>query len=354
MDRILRVVLVFVCLAAFACPAARAQPPFSGTIFMDPNIITASDPSTFTGITYAGQGMRTMFDRRVDSFIDVNAFLFNATFSDGLGAEIQVNPEFGSVAAATEQANKYGTEIGRLPTVLRSQVRTVWIHQGVQPFGGGNNNLLIHTGQADLYAAEGILEETLVHEASHTSLDGAHANASGWLAAQRADPDFISTYARDNPFREDVAESFLPYLAVRYRSDRISAELANTIRTTIPNRIAYFDRQSFNMFPFSRSESGGGDGEIQPIACASGRSLRSPFEQTAATSIEFVNQASGARLFYWLDSNSTAVLYARLQSGEKYVQGTYVGHPWMVTTNEGGCLGVYLPTAQPGKVIIRN
>ncbi len=258
MDRAIRVILVFACLAAVACRAARAAPPFSGTIFIDPNIITAADPTTFTGLTYAGQGTRTMFDRRVDGFIEVNAFLFNATFSDGLGAEIQVNPEFGTVAAATEQANKYAIEIGRLPTVLRSQVRTVWIHQGVQPFGGGNNNLLIHTGQGEQYAAEGILEETFVHEASHTSLDDAHAGSAGWLAAQRADPDFISTYAEENPTREDVAESFLPYLAVRYRSDRIPAELANTIWRTIPNRIAYFDAQNFAMFPITGGEGGGG------------------------------------------------------------------------------------------------
>jgi hypothetical protein len=152
MDRAIRVVLVFACLGALACPAARAQPPFFGTIFMDPNIITASDPTTFTGLTYAGQGIRTMFDRRVDGFIEVNAFLFNATFSDGLGAEIQVNPEFGE-ADARAQAERFAPVIGRLPTVLRSQVRTVWIHKGLQPFGGGNNNLLIHTDQANLYAA---------------------------------------------------------------------------------------------------------------------------------------------------------------------------------------------------------
>jgi hypothetical protein len=66
----------------------------------------------------------------------------------------RTRPERGKLAGR-------GTEIGRLPTVLRSQLRTVWIHQGVEPFGGGNNNLLIHTGQADLYYASGILEETL-------------------------------------------------------------------------------------------------------------------------------------------------------------------------------------------------
>ncbi len=138
-----------------------------------------------------------------------------------------------------------------MPTSLRNDVQTVWIHRGTQPFGGGNDNLLIHVGQADLYAAEGILEEALVHEAAHTSLDAAHAAAPGWLAAQAADGRFISTYARDHPNREDIAESFLPYLAARYRSDRILSSLADTILRTIPNRVAYFDRQRFDVFPIN-------------------------------------------------------------------------------------------------------
>ena len=226
-----------------------ADPPFSGTIFIDPDIITASDPTTLQNVVYTGQGSRTMFDRRVNNWITVNAYLFDASFSDGLSAEIQVNPEFGSSDVALDEAQKYGEVIGRLPTVLRTDVNAVWIHKGVQPFGGGNNSLLIHTGQADFYVADGILEETFVHEASHTSLDMMHASAPGWVAAQTADGTFISTYARDNPNTEDIAESFLPYLAIRYRSNRISQSYANTILQTIPNRIAYFDNQSFEMFP---------------------------------------------------------------------------------------------------------
>jgi len=88
-----------------------------------------------------------------------------------------------------------------------------------------------------------------VHEAAHTSLDAMHAASSGWLAAQQADPTFISTYARDNPAREDIAESFLPWLAVRHRSSRISQALAETITRTIPNRLTYFDQQNFDLFP---------------------------------------------------------------------------------------------------------
>jgi len=188
-----------------------------------------------------------MYDRRANAFIQTEAHLFDATFSDGLAAEVQVNPEFGDTEAARVEAEKYAIAIGRLPRMLRVSVATVWIHRGVNPFGGGNNNLLIHVGQADLYVAQGILEETFVHEAAHTSLDAAHRASAGWIAAQTADGIFISTYARDNPTREDIAESFLPYLAVRYRPDRISQSLASTILQTIPHRITYFDALPLQM-----------------------------------------------------------------------------------------------------------
>jgi hypothetical protein len=228
-----------------------ADPPYGGTIFIDPDIITSRDITTFQGATYAGQGMRWMFDRRVNDWIHVNAYLFTATFSDGLTIEIQVNPEFADATTAEAVTLKYCEVIGRIPTVLRKDVQTVWIHKGNQPFGGGNNNLLIHTEQGDSYEASGILEETFIHEASHTSLDSAHSAASGWLAAQSSDGNFISTYARDYPDTEDIAESFLTYLAIRYRSDRISQADYDTITQTIPNRIAYFDSQAFDLYPMN-------------------------------------------------------------------------------------------------------
>ena len=232
-----------------ATPKVQVPPPFNGTIFLDPDILTSSDPTTFTNLTYAGQAQRKMFDRRVNDWITTNPFLFKANYNDGLSIEFQINPEFKTVAEAQIQALKYAEVFGRLPTALRKDVKTSWIHLGTQPFGGGNNNLLIHIGQSTLYEKDGILEETLVHEAAHTSLDAAHAASSGWIKAQNLDPGFISTYARDNPKREDVAETFLLYLAIRYRSERISSSLKDKTLETIPNRIKYFDAQNFNMYP---------------------------------------------------------------------------------------------------------
>lgn len=230
-------------------PPRVTQPPFAGTIFIDPDIITESDPTTFVGLSYSGQGTRQMFDRRVDGWITLEPFLFDAMFSDGLKIEVQVNPEFASVTSAEAEALFYADAAGRLPTALRRDVETMWIHRGVELYGGGNRNILIHTGQTAEYIRLGILEETLVHEAAHTSLDGRYASSPGWLAAQSSDPTFISTYARDFPEREDIAESFVPYLAIRYRSDRISATLRSQIESAIPNRIAFFDGLQLDMMP---------------------------------------------------------------------------------------------------------
>jgi len=226
----------------------KTDPPYSGTINIAGNIITANDPTAFVSITDAGHGERVMFDRRLNTFKKFDAYLFDAKFDDGLAAEIQVNPEFGSQDAARLEAQKYGPAIGRLPTALRASVKSVWIHRGLNPFGGGNENLLIHTEQAKQYQRQGILEETLVHEGAHTSLEG-HNQAAGWILAQQDDDVFISDYARDYPVREDVAESFLPYLALRFHPNRISQTDTTKILETIPKRIAYFDAQGFAMHP---------------------------------------------------------------------------------------------------------
>ena len=58
----------------------------------------------------------------------------------------------------------------------------MWIHKGYEGYGGGNDNLLVHTGMTENYKnylayGEGdpsIVEETLIHEATHTSIDNYH------------------------------------------------------------------------------------------------------------------------------------------------------------------------------------
>lgn len=241
--------LLLVSIACAGPAPPPKQPPFRGTAFIDPDLIVASDPSALRSLDHAGRDTRRMFDRRADAFVPTDAYLFNATYEGETVVEVQVNVEFGDGTTAGRHAAFYARAIGQLPAGLRTRVETVWIHRGVMPFGGGNDNILIHTGKAAEYLRDGVLEEILMHEAAHTSLDPVHAVADAWLAAQAADDSFISNYARDHPGREDVAESFGPFFAVRHRPERISREMAETIRATMPNRIEFFDRLELDMDP---------------------------------------------------------------------------------------------------------
>ena len=40
----------------------KSDPPFDSTAFIDPDVITPSDPSTLLNVMYDGQGERTMWD----------------------------------------------------------------------------------------------------------------------------------------------------------------------------------------------------------------------------------------------------------------------------------------------------
>lgn len=232
-------------LALLLSGLAHAQPPYGGTVFIDPGILTPADPSAFILTIASGTGQRTMFDRRNGGqWITNNATLFQAHYTDSTAIEIQVNSEIEQSEAAA-LADFYGHAVGQLPRALRVDVETMWIHRGDEAFGGGNNNILIHTDAAGYHGQW--LEETLFHEACHTSLDSRVANESAWLAAQAADLDFISSYASDFPMREDVAESCLPYFAVRYRDERISQQFRDTVNVTMPNRMTVLD--SFAITP---------------------------------------------------------------------------------------------------------
>ena len=238
-------------------PTTNSPLPFWYGTAVSPDfkdVIKNTDPTTFKTLKDAGQEMRQMFDRRTNSFEDVNAYLFNVEYSDnnGFEIEIQVNPEF-SQATAREYARQYAIVIGRLPIDIRRHVETVLIHNGKQPFGGAYNSLLIHVEQGDEYIDNEILEEIFIHEASHASLDSLYANDADWINAQQKDNAYISTYAKDFPQREDIAESFLAYFAVTYRKDRISTSTYDKIISTIPNRINFFDSLNLDMSPYTKS-----------------------------------------------------------------------------------------------------
>ena len=225
------------------------NPPFWGTIFITGNIITENDPSTYLSKEYKGIDYRFMYDRRKASFSNIEAHIFDTYYSDDHYIEVQVNSEF-TFEQAELESYKYAWLIGQLPKVLKRDIETVWIHKGVYGWGGGNNNILIHTGQTieyENYSTGNIVEETLIHEAAHTSIDSYYYGTPEWNEQVKNDGyKYVSVYAKDFPNREDIAEMFPLYIAVRYFPDRISEDVKNKFLSTSINRVKYFDSQDLD------------------------------------------------------------------------------------------------------------
>src|SRR5688572_19224422 len=95
-----RLAASFLVVIAWDARGLAQTPPFSGTAFLDADILLATDPSAFDSFSYVGLAPRLVFDRRENAFVEKDMHLFEAAFADGLAGEIQVNPEFGGPDAA--------------------------------------------------------------------------------------------------------------------------------------------------------------------------------------------------------------------------------------------------------------
>ena len=250
------------------------EPPFGGTIFITGDIITSSDPSLFDKIEYDGVFLRNIYDRRLEETSqgparNLEVYVYTNYYSDGTTIETLVNPEF-TLEESRIETEKMAFLIGQLPYALRRDLRFVVVNKGLNPWGGGGGGIIIHTEQTAQYEINeywdgigynsnyvaDISQETLIHEAAHASLDARYypdrlTDGEKWLEAVALDGGcYISDYARDYPLREDIAELFLLYIAVRYFPERISDDLRDKILSCAYNRIKYFDSLGLDMSPY--------------------------------------------------------------------------------------------------------
>tara|TARA_B100000242_G_C42958890_1_gene444697 strand:+ start:122 stop:892 length:771 start_codon:yes stop_codon:yes gene_type:complete len=249
-------ILIFLITSLFCFNTSfSASYLFKDNIYTDCDILTKKDPTSFKKITFVEEKKIKFWDRRKQKSSGWNqsnfkAFIFKAEFEKSNYALIRVNSEFKTIEKAENQAIKYAKMAGQLPVFLRTGLKTITIHKGDRAWGGGNNDILIHTGDRD--AKGKCVEEIMIHEGGHTSLDGAWGGLIKWYQWKKmieADNKYISKYARDFPKREDLAETINWWIAVRCKSDRISKSNYKKIIKGIPNRLKYLDEQNFNTYP---------------------------------------------------------------------------------------------------------
>ena len=223
----------------------------------DCDILTKNDPTTLKTLTFLSKKNLLAFDGRSESSRRANFFLFNAVFEKDNVISIRVNSEFKTKDKAEEQALKYGRMVGQLPNFLRTSVQNITIHRGRPTWRaeGKIKNITIHTNRYGTSASRTprkCVEEVMLHEAGHISLDGdlgGSIKSYPWKKAMKADGKFISSYAKEYPDREDIAETALWWVAVRCKTDRISESNYKNILRFIPNRLKYLDEKNYDTYP---------------------------------------------------------------------------------------------------------
>ena len=223
-------------------------------VWTSPDILDSADPTSLRSVSYAGRGVRGFWDTRAQTWVRISVYLFNVRYF-GREVEFQVHPELGSRAAAQAVTDTYAPILGRIPAVLLSELDQIELSLGTGGLRASNGEKgIIHipTSGGDRHVDDGFMEEMLIHEGTHVSLDPTHRDSPGWRMAQQADEVFINEYARDYPDREDIAESFLAYFIVAYRPERVNESILNALRNAIPNRLAYFEELGLDMSPYRK------------------------------------------------------------------------------------------------------
>ena len=224
-----------------------------GTVYITPEVITPKSPSDFLELTFTGLSDKETFDRRVDDFVKNPSYVFTASFRCATETvDVVVNSEF-TQEKALQEAERFAYLLGQMPLGLRGLVREIWVHDGNELAGGGNESILVHSGYAD--QEKDFIEEVFVHEAAHTSLDydqGGIVDRKLWAAAIASDGVFVSEYSAEFPDREDIAESYGAYLIwALHRDQGIFSEVAQLIQAVIPARLKYFESLGPDFGPLS-------------------------------------------------------------------------------------------------------
>ncbi len=238
-------ILVVINALALTGPGLPALPQDykSSVVGTDFDFIVDEDPSTFVCLEFHGQRLREMPDKVNKGQLVQPALVFMAYYEDGTKVDLALDADFSTEEAGREEALRYATRLGKLPTTLRRGVHRIIVHAGPTDATAFSDNgvIALYSANATKRIATHDLEETLFHESVHAAWDARHRASPEWRAAQAADDAFLTAYAAKNPDGEDLAESALFAYTLLHHPERIPADHAARIRAVIPARIAFVE-----------------------------------------------------------------------------------------------------------------
>ncbi len=208
--------------------------------------LTEDSPSALVSMQEMERQKMPFFDGRWWDRPVVNAYRWNLLFDEGKTVPVIVHPLLGGASNREREVRLVAENLGRVPAVMRARLLTVYLDEGTgHPTTRPEHHVsYIPERSMDIWGNHGHLEEMILHETGHTSEAG-FAESRCWAAAQESDPAVVSTYARDNPNREDFAETIGIYIPFRHWPELLPPADRKAIREGIPARIRCLDRWGF-------------------------------------------------------------------------------------------------------------
>ena len=232
------------------------EPPFAGTMWDLPDLITSSDYTIYSTSSYQGIETRLFYDKSIPDFINYPAHVYKVNFGDDLSIDFEIYTEFTQKEAGNIE-QKYAPLIGQLGKDLRRNIKSFEFLKGEEVASAQRTddlnyaNITFHTDWLNNIVETrpdgDRTEELFIHEATHLSIDPYVYGQRGWNDAVYLDGNYLSTYAKENPESEDIAETFQAYIAVKYFPERITSSLRDTILSICLNRFKYFDSLNLDL-----------------------------------------------------------------------------------------------------------
>lgn len=197
----------------------------------------------FSCLFYTGTRRAEMPDKRRDALFANGTFTYTARYKDGTSVDLWAHPDFGSQSAAMASAEPVAQAIGKLPTLMRSKLDHVVIHEGDETAFAEDlgHFFVIYSDNIRTRIRNNDLEETIFHESVHATLDSKYARSRKWRRAQEADGGHITDYAAREPDKEDMAESALFAWAMLMHPGRLPTDVETRASEIMPNRLSFFE-----------------------------------------------------------------------------------------------------------------
>jgi von Hippel-Lindau disease tumor supressor len=141
-----------------------------------------------------------------------------------------------------------------------------------------------------------------------------------------------------------ITSLVLPSFMCAHAADNVLNKLSEGINN-LPKNAQDLLKNEDKSKPQAADQGHGSANNANASTCATEKALKSWDGKTAST-VRFVNASGKTLMTYWLNYKGKRVLYKTLAPGASEDQTTFVTHPWVVTTQDGACQGIYYPDAQ--------